>query len=304
MPLQNNAATIGNADFKVIDIDPVTVAAVLQTYLNRGSKLTGVSLDDIKTALPKAVNNHSTATLNDLLLAGMKLFDAIVWLTADRPNTHPLTVDKGAVEKDIPSLHDVARAVFYNYFFVITQARYPTRSGVSDAPRVPNFLRTIMGMSDDQHKYVERICSFEIEKFDKAWVKNVRFSGFGQEVVSRFGLGVAGYRLFGPFKLYTPRPDYPESLRPAVEFATAVSKSPPTWDIHPATRDASVLTKRGNLNKNLTNLILDVFTEAQIDEMVATKVLYKKLEREATARNYLQWTAVDDISGSQLIFQT
>jgi len=304
MALIPTAQWVGTPDFKVVDIDPSVVASVLQGYLNRGSKLTGVSLDDIKTSLAKRVDNPGKSTLTDLLLAGMKIFDAIIWLTAGRPATHPLTVDDAMTEKDIPSLHEVARALFYNYFFILTQARYPVRSASGDAPKVPNFLKTIMGMAEAQDHYVNLICSFEPEKFDKSWVKTVNFRGFGQEAVSRFGLGVAGYRLFGPFKLYKPRDDYPVELQPAVKFATSVATAAPTWDIHPATRDPSVLTKRGNLNKNLSNLILEVFTEEQIDEMVSTKVLFKKPEKEAGSRNYLQWTATDDISGTTLIFRT
>jgi len=310
MSLQANIAFLGVPDFKIVDIDPHVIAKSLQGYLDRGSKLTGVSLDDIKTALPRKVDDQKKATLVDLISAGMKLFDALVWLTAGRPVTHPLTVDDGAETAEIVSLHNIARAVFYNFFFIVTQARYPVRasatnagSNVTAAPKVPNFLSTIMGMTEPQSFYVDILCSFEPEKFDKSWARFVVFDGFGKEAVSRFGLGVAGYRLFGPFKLYTPKPDFPEGLRNAVAFATNVARSDATWDIHPATRNPAVLTKRGNLNKNLGNLILDVFSDEDINDMVTTKVLYKRPEREPTARNYLQWTAVDDISGTSLIFQ-
>lgn len=295
---------LGVPDFKIIDVNPAQVAAALQQYLDRGSRLTGVSLDDIKTSLPKAVTDSRTVTLVQLLQAGMKIFDALVWLSAGRPSTHPLTVDNGSTEESILSLHEIARAVFYNYFFILTQARYPAREGSPDKPKVPNFLNVVMGMKLDQSAYVSRVCSFEPEKFDKRWVRDVNFSGLGQETVSRFGLGVAGYRLFGPFKLYVPGKQYPPELENAVKFATTLATSTPTWDVHPATRAASVLTKRGNLNKNLGNLILEVFTDAQIQEMVNTKVLYKIPDREPTARNYLSWSAIDDISGTSPIFRT
>jgi len=298
-----NATFTGNPDFKIVDINPSAIAKALQIYLERGSKLTGVSLDDIKTSLPKSVANPSNATLVNLLEAGMKIFDALVWLSAGRPSTHPLTRDAAATDSDIVSLHDVARAVFYNYFFILTQARYPVRSTTVQKPKVPNFLSVVMGMADEQGVYVDRVCSFEPEKFDKRWVQEVRFAGLGQETISRFGLGVAGYRMAGPFKLYKPERPYPDELIAAVKFAVSLATAPPTWDIHPATRNPSVLTKRGNLNKNLGNLILDVFTEEQIAEMVNTKVLYKKPDREPTARNYLSWDAADDISGDTQIFR-
>jgi len=299
----NSSVVLGTPDFKTVDIIPQDVARALQVYLERGSKLTGVSLDDIKTSLVKRIDDQKKVTLVELLGAGMKIFDAIVWLTAGRPTTHPLTVDSALSEKNITSLHEVARAVFYCYFFIITQARYPVRSNAIAEPKTPAFLTNLLGMTEKQYHYVNIVCSFEPEKFDKSWVKYVNFKDFGQESLSRFGLGVAGYRLFGPFKLYKPEKTYDESLQAAVDFATKISKSPPTWGIHPTTRDPSVLTKRGNLNKNLSNLILDVYTETQIDEMVSTKILFQKPSREPNSRNYLQWSRDDDISGNDLIFR-
>jgi len=298
-----NATTIGVVDFKIIDINPSEVASALQVYLERGSKLTGVSLDDISTSVCKLPDNVGKVTLAELLAAGMKLFDAIVWLHAARPASHPLVVDAAMMTSDIVSGHEIARSVFYVYFFLVTQARYPMGSDGKDPLRVPNFLKVIMGMGEPQEVYVQRICTFAPQKFDPSWVKYVNFSNFGQEAISRFGLGVAGYRLFGPFKLYEPEKPMNDALTKAVTFAKTVASSPPTWDIHPLTRKADVLTKRGNLNKNLGNLILDVFTETQIQEMVSAKILYSVPVREPSQRNYLTWASGDDISGINTIFR-
>jgi hypothetical protein len=304
MPFSATQSYTGTPDFKVIDINPEEVAKTLQRYLERGSKLTGVSLDDISTSVSDLPTDVKKTTLADLLEKGMKLFDAIVWLSADRPSSHPLRVDAAMTKNKIPSLHEVSRAVFYVYFFLVTQARYPAGSKSTDKPRVANFLKVIMGMDDDQSVYVDRICSFDPQKFDPAWVKAVDFKGFGQETLSRFGLGVAGYRLFGPFKLYTIRDGLGQELIEAANFASTVAKAPATWDVHPLTRNVNILTNRGNLNKNLGNLILDVFTEEQINEMVTTKILYSKPTREAAHRNYLTWSSADDISGTTRIFRS
>lgn len=292
----------GVPDFGLIHINPEEVAKSLQTYLETASKLTGVSLDDIQRTIIKEPGDVRKVTLVDLLKVGMKLFDAIVWLTAGRPESHPLRVDPTMKPESIPSLHDVARSVFYCYFMLITQARYPVSKATAEKPKVPNFLKAIMGLDQEQHVYVERICSFEPQKFDPQWARYVNFRNFGQETLSRFGLGVAGYRMFGPFGLYTPKPDMDPTLRPAFEFARKVAKSPPSWDIHPLTRNPAVLAKRGNLNKNLANLILECFTSEQIAEMVKAKVIFATPTPEPTHRNYRQWTADDDITGTAKIF--
>lgn len=295
--------TVGVPDFGLIHINPSETAAAFQAYLNTASKLTGVSLDDISTRLMTVPADQTKVTLAELLKHGMKLFDAVVWLHAGRPTSHPLKADPTIKPGDIPSAHEIARSVFYCYFMLLTQARYPAPSSASEKPRIPNFLRTIMGMERDQSYYVETICTFAPQKFDASWAKYVSFDNFGQEVLSRFGLGVAGYRMFGPFALYEPKPDIAASLRPAFTFARTLATAPASWDVHPLTRNPIVLSARGNLNKNLGNLILDSFTDDQIDEMVKAKILYKKPEREAAHRNYLQWLAEDNISGTATIFK-
>lgn len=304
MAFQATAALTGVPDFGLIHIDAAQTAQAFQAYLNTASKLTGVSLDDISTRINSMPANVATVTLADLLKLGMKLFDAIVWLHAGRPLTHPLRADPALKKEDIPSLHEVARAVFYCYFMLLTQARYPAPTSAAEKPKIPNFLRTIMGMEKEQGYYVEQVCTFAPQKFDPSWVRFVSFQNFGQEVLSRFGLGVAGYRMFGPFGLYPAKPDIAENLKPAFEFARTLANAPASWDIHPLTRNPTVLTMRGNLNKNLGNLILSSFTDEQIAEMVTSKILFKRPEHEAAHRNYMQWTANDNISGNATIFRT
>lgn len=303
MPFTATQATLGVPDFGLIHIDPNEVAKALQTYLDTGSKLTGVSLEDIDRSVIKEPGEVSKLTLVDLLKLGMKLFDALVWLTAGKPASHPLMVDPGLKVDDIPSLHSIAKSVFYCYFMLVTQSRYPVSKHATDKPKIPNFLRTIMGMDKEQHVYVETICSFEPVKFDPAWARYVQFTGFGQETLSRFGLGTAGYRLFGPFKLYAPKPDIPEHIRNAYNFARTVATTPATWDVHPLTRNPNILTRRGNLNKNLSNLILECFTEEEIEEMVEARIIYKVPVKDLNHKNYLTWSAADDISGNSFIFR-
>jgi hypothetical protein len=303
MSFSATASVLGNPDFGLVHIDPIETAKAFQTYLDTASKLTGVSLEDINRSVVKIDGDGSSMTLVDLLNAGMKLFDAVVWLTAGRPKSHPLEVDPGMKKESISSLHDVARSVFYCYFMLIVQARYPVSSREKDKPKIPNFLKSIMGMDQEQHVYVERICSFEPQKFDPSWAEHVQFKDFGQEVLSRFGLGVAGYRYFGPFASYQPKDGLPQNIIDSFNFARNVATAPASWDIHPLTRNPDVLTKRGNLNKNLGNLILDCFSEKDIEEMTTAKMIFKKPEREPTHRNYLAWKVEDDISGSRRIFR-
>lgn len=302
MAFQAHPAFVGAPEFGIIHINAEETAKAFQAYLNTASRLTGVSIDDISrrvSAMPVDVNK---VTLFNLLQLGMKLFDAVVWLHAGRPATHPLQADPTLTADTIPSMHDVARSVFYAYFMLLTQARYPAISAGGEKPRIPNFLKSIMGMAQDQTHYMDMLTSFPPQQFDPAWVRFVHFSGFGQEVLSRFGLGVAGYRMFGPFKLYPAKDGLSPNLVPAFAFARTVARAPASWDIHPLTRNPNILTARGNLNKNLGNLILECFTDDQIAEMVAAKIIFKRPDREAQHMEYRNWIAEDNISGTAQIF--
>jgi hypothetical protein len=302
MSFQATPSWTGVPTFQIIHIDPEPVAKAFQAYLDTGSKLTGVDLNDISTAVASMPTNPATVTLSELISLGMRLFDAVVWLTANRPTSHPLAIDPAMTKDKIPSTHEVARSVFYCYFMLLVQARYPSGLNTPDRPRIPKFLTTLMGMTKDQSEYVKTVCTFEPSKFDPKWVRFISFNGFGQEALSRFGLGVAGYRMFGPFKLYEPKSGISPQLQNAVRFARSVATERASWDIHPLTRLPSVLTKRGNLNKNLGNLMLEVFTIEQLNEMAKAKIIYEVPTKEANHREYLQWSPTDDISGHAFIF--
>jgi hypothetical protein len=293
---------LGAQVFDIIHIDTTEVAKALQKYLEAGSKLTGVDLNDINTSVIRLPLTPATVTLAELLNLGMKLFDAIVWLTAGRPTSHPLKLDTTMTKDSIASSHEIARATFYCYFMLLVQARYPANVNSKEKPKIPNFLTTIMGMSEDQSKYVSTICTFEPSKFDPKWVRYIKFAGFGQEALSRFGLGVAGYRMFGPFALYLPKPDIDPNIMPAFEFAKKIAKTHASWNVHPLLRSPNVLTARGNLNKNLGNLILESFTDDDIKEMVKSKILYQVPVKEAGHLQYKQWSVEDDITGNDRIF--
>jgi hypothetical protein len=301
----------GNLNFNVADVVAADVAAAFQSFLDRGSKTTGVSLDNIDLGVVRLPANPGSETLVDLLKVGVKIFDATVWLTKGRPATHKLRVDPAKTEDSIPSLADIANALIYTFFFQLTQARYPFYKGPGyvESPdnqpsKVPKFLVNVLGLKDDQSHYIGLLTSFPPEKFDPSWIKEVKLTNFGQEILSRFGLGVAGYRLFGPFKLYSPKEGITAETKRAYDFARTVAIAKPTWDIHPTTRNPSVLTARGNLNKNLANLILDCFDDVQIEEMVKTRALYAKPVRDPAHINYRTWTDNDDISGSSFIFRS
>ncbi|KAG6276430.1 hypothetical protein E4U47_008339 [Claviceps purpurea] len=291
-------------NFGIVHVDSKEVGLMLQPFLGRGSKLTDeVTVDDISTRVLSVPDKPEQAKLKDLLAIGMKLFDAVVWLAALDKSRHPLRADPTMKPDDIPSNDDVAKSVFYCYFMLLTQARYPPDD--HEIRKIPRFLTILMGMNKEPSYYVSKICTFELRRMNPSWIKHVDYWNWTKDVLSRFGICVAGYRMFFPFDLYDAREGLPNNLVSAFTFARAVARAPASWNVHPLTRPRGpqdAITRRGNLKKNLGNLTLDVFTDEQIDDMVKHRILFKRPERDVAHREYLQWAAEDDISGTANIF--
>lgn len=294
-PLQAN-------DFKIIQIDVLKVADALQRFIHVGSSRTGIAITDIQTRCtgPVPTTPHS---LKALLQAGIPLFDAVAYLTVDRAHRPPLVSDADIVENTAPSLEKISEAIFYVYFLLVTQARYPTVGSGSDQIRVPRFLKDVMRLSEEPNVYLKRICSFNPVKFNPAWLKCIHIPGLGVETMNRFGLGVAGYRLFGPFKCYEVKESASRNIKSAYAVARHFAINPPNWQIHPITRNPTILSTYGNLNKNLANLILECFTENQIDEMVATKMIYQRPVHDPQCANYKTWSIMPSLPTGDEIFQ-
>ncbi|KAG6306436.1 hypothetical protein E4U45_007172 [Claviceps purpurea] len=291
-------------NFGIVHVDPKAFALILQPFLDRGSKVTDeVTVDDISTRVLSVPDKPEQATLKDLVAIGMKFFDAVVWLSAKDKSRHPLRADPTMKPDDIPSNDDVAKSVFYCYFMLLTQARYPPDD--HEIRKIPRFLTILMGMNKEPSYYVSKICTFELRRMNPSWIKHADYWNWTKDVLSRFGICVAGYRMFLPFDLYDAREGLPDNLVSAFTFARAVARAPASWNVHPLTRPRGPqdsITRRGNLNKNLGNLILDVFTDKQVDEMVRHRILFKRPDRDVAHREYLQWAAEDDISGTAYIF--
>lgn len=285
MPPKVNLGTAAWAD---VELDVNEVATILTSFVDRGSKLNTVSVDDPDTAVLTGADPTRMTNVIECLGAGMKLFDAIVWLKSNKQKA--LTTSMSLTAETVPKLAEVARAVFYVYFFLLTQARYPNVGTKNQIDQTPAFLTKILGMNEGQKHYAELICGFEINKFNPQWIKYYKSTRLGQEAISRFGLGVAGYRLCAPFKHQVPDAPDAEKYKDAIAFAAYIATSPANWAIHPVTRDPSFLTAVGNFNNNLNNLILQVYKEETIKEMVKIKVLYQHPVRDIRAKEYTTWS--------------
>jgi hypothetical protein len=287
----------------IVHIDPAAVGRLLNAYVSSGSKRTGVSLDDIKTSIMTLPKDDDKPDATFLLMNGMRLFDVIVYLSADEKIRPPLKVDKEIVEASIPPLSKIAESLFFVYFFLITQAKYPVTDAEGNQPKVPKFLTSIMNLKAPASHYCGALASFNIVRFDPRWIKTVEFLDLGVETMNRFGLGVAGYRMFAPFKLLPFKDTIADDIKKSAHFVRGIATSKPDWAIHPITRDPQFLNVYGNFNKNLANLMLETFSEGDLKKLVETKTLFAAPQSDPNFMNYKTWGALQFVPLNDPIFR-
>lgn len=314
-------------DFGDIRVDPEELAEIFQRYIEYGSRRFNLAISDVEVYanLPFDYDGKETVkvqifgdltcatTLTGLLASGTKFLDAIVWLglaanKRSKPEVHnaPRNWNKTSAYtytkyNDHPK---IARCMFFYFFYVLTRARAPTADETDSTQPIPNFLKSVLSYQESPSDVAQYLASFDLNLMNHQWVKSIKMQSLSEEALNRFGLGVAGYRMAAPFKLYNPEMTNIESLSNAIAVAQSLAKSSASWNIHPATRDPNILQKYGNLNKNLGNLMLEVFTTAQLEEMVRAKIIFAVPKKEANHTNYKTWSIDDLFIPTDLIFRS
>lgn len=288
-----NADTVVNTwstslDFGIISIDVELVGKYLSEFVRVGSNRYNIADTDLAILTTDATPAHFVS-VNEALEKGTKLFDALYYFAQHKDKRKMPVNDPQATANSQIGMRKVASALFYVYFFLLTRAQVPSGTGVTPGKDVPNFLFAVMGLQDPPQQYAETLASFKLSQADHRWIESVRTPILGQEAISRIGLGVAGYRLLAPFKLYPRTRGMAPNVERAARLAEAIAKADADWSIHPITRDPGILNRLGNLNKNLANLLLDAYTPEEIDEMVKAKAIFEKPNRDIKHTNYLSW---------------
>jgi len=308
--------------FGTIDTDPVQFAKILQRYVHEGSKRHRLSKNDITvffnitddfpgketTSVQDFSGSFAAKTVVGLMAAGARFMDAVFWLALPEnerpdPSSHPAPKPpQKQTFSTYNNYQDIARCMFFYFFYILTRARAPLPSSSRPGEPVPKFLSQVLGITKGESEVAEYLSSFSLENIDPSWVRHIDLSGLSQESLNRFGLGVAGYRMAAPFKLKNP--DHPDATKraAAIEVAKSIATSVPDWDFHPSTRNAAVLVKYGNVNQNLGNLILDVYKQETIDEMVKVKILFKTPDRNIAHSNYTTWDSTMKYAPTTKIF--
>jgi len=278
---------LGNIVFQALDIDLVSLARQLQVYVDQGSRRYSLSYADINVMRDSSARQPDQVTLEWLLQQGNSLLDSLIYLT----DTNRVTIRvRPPGEQTVPiSPDDMARAVFVQFFFILTRGSPSESTGQQVGAEVPNFLRRILSVDHPPIFYARRLATFELNRINPGWVRHIRLTNLGTEAMNRLGLGVAGYRALSPFRFITRPANLPQNRERAYDVAMSMVNAPANWDFHPATRSPRLLTQYGPINQNLFNLALDIFTTQDLQELVDARILYQLPVRNPAVTNYRAW---------------
>jgi hypothetical protein len=296
------AIPLGEISFNVVEPDYVHVANAVQSFLAYGSKRGHVLINELVIVSDSDQIPEKFESVSEALNHGTKFFDACLYFSLpddQKPAIRQITNQEKPATKEYGQ---IGEAIFFIFFYLLTRARVPARIGDDANHPVPRFLVSVLALTQGPAYYLTLVAGFDIAKMDHKWIRSINIGDLGDEFKNRAGLGVAGYRMFGPFRSYIPKPNLSANLISAIAVAKQIATTPPDWAIHPTTRNPVVLSNLGNLNQNLGNLILEAFTDDQIQEMVRSKMIFQKPIRQPTHIQYRTWNIQQLIQLNDPIF--
>jgi len=292
--------------FDSVSPDATFVHEVVKSFLSHGSKIYTIPLDDIRVAVSMDV--APSATMEQLLSMGNKIGNIIVLWTIARAEgwakggRWEQLIDETMELKPQPSdksLAGHAKLTAAWAMFGLLRAHAPHVPSVGRTQDVPRFISEILCEKRSVGVLGTDWSDSDPLNWSMDWIKHIDWTTIGPEFMSRIGLGLAGHRILTAFKDITPEGAGLQQYMEAYKGACYLAEKPPSWTVHPATRDPHLLATLGNINKNATNLILAIYTTKQVQEMHGS-VFGKGVQPRSDPQHkrWLQWSVelVDKIS--------
>lgn len=289
------AGKIGVISNDSIDVELQSIGVLIQRLIADVSKLRVVSKGDLTVYMQ--ASGGTPTTIMQAIQSGTRLFDAIYYFSAPDNSSITLQPHDASRPQGEAAVALMKKYLLWMFLFVMMRGSYPKSQGTARGTDVPSFLTQIVGMNVSPLTVSQGLCSFEIEKVPLGWLKTIKFGGMAPEIRQRLALGLPGYRMFGPFRFYLPRPDASAEAKAAHAWVVRIINKPLDWGLFSATRDPAIITRLGSLNKNLSNLMIECFTHDQLVEMAspAVKIIFEVPTRDPRGDGWRSWVQGGDL---------
>lgn len=294
MANMRKAAASFNID--TISIDYAALGQIINDVIADVSQLRVLSKEDLKvysTEVSKSEENRLTAPtdLKNAVESGTKFFDALIYFslsTEKRPSVVAVREGDSVIKQ---SIAEVKTKLLWMALFIMIRGNYPSSGSSVVGADVPAFLATTCGMKISPKALAESLASFELEKLSLEWIRAINWSGMHQSIQQRLALGLAGYRLLGPFKILKLKAGVSDEVKRAYQFVQSIANQKPDYSILSATRSPNLVAKLGSFNNALSDLMFHCFTTEDLQKMKDLKVLYKVPVEDLRYRHWISWAA-------------
>jgi len=283
------AIPLGDVRFTDVQFDAEALGIALSTFVTAGSNRNAIAISDISVISRSDPPPQAYPDVAAAITGGTRLFDALAYFSIPAGQRPAVIYEELEADEEDPSIAEISRAVFYVYFWTFIRGVAPSIESDVDVGPVPNFLRSVMGYTDDPDDYAATVASFEIRRLNPSWIRHIRINNLSQETQNRLALGVAGYRVPAAI-VYLPWHDRLDAniLRAAQAVRRFVRRGM-TWDCYSGTRSPAFLDAVKNFNKNVDNLLLDIVPAEYLAHAVTTKMLAVAPARRPQYMQYLSW---------------
>jgi hypothetical protein len=287
--------SLNSYDSVVIRIDLTELGNRIHDLIVDVGQLYSVAVGDLIVFKDPA--GAPPADVREAIRWGTKFFDAIYFFALDAAN-RPNCQDGVDIGNGLDgSLETTKKRLFWAALFLMIRGSYPSSPNAIVGADIPNFIANTCGMNCTPHACSDHLSSFDIRKVNPVWIKSIDWSQFAQPIRQRLALGLSGYRMLAPFKIYTCQPGVNAGVQAAYAYARAMANAPPDYALLSCTRSPAATARFGSLNKALGNLILECFSAADIAEMVNLRIIYAAPVHD---RRHDTWTAW--VAGGALAF--
>jgi hypothetical protein len=278
MPQQLRFSPIGI----YISTDLNLYGEALLDLINVASQLKKVEFGTLKFTCRSSFDKSKLLTFKQILDYRIPIFDYVIFLNLTEEEREKVNwiVNK----ENLPYLEStVCFSVLYTYFMVLTRNKF----NLNENEKIPSFLMKFMTVPMSIEDIKSCLSSNDLNLFNHNWIKSIDISTLSIALKNRIRQGIAGMRLFSIFRDYIPDKTLNSNLKDIHEIVSRVAKSGPYWEMHTLFQPLALSSI--SLNSNLNNLIIDCFSEEQIDIMIKQKSLYRKPIYNERTKAYLKW---------------
>lgn len=224
-------------------------------------------------------------TLKDLARNGISIFDYYIYFSLVKTHKDSIV---WIIDGNLRQFNedDYAKGIFTVFFLLITRAKLR----LNENEKMPKFITSYLDFKLGVQEFNDIVSRNNISNFDHSWVLKIDLSKLSKPVIQRLESGIAGCRKFNIFKTLKPKnyDKLSDNLKISYDTIRKIAEDGPFSEMHPFGMTLSL--KSSSISRNLDNMIIDIYTEDEINSMINSGILFTKPKYD---QRYVQYKNYD-----------